>query len=95
MPAFATKDLARDARYWEHDGNRAIRKGDWKAVTKNRGEWELYNLKSNRTKLKDHSAKDPERTKELALAWKAWADHCGVWDWRELQAHRQKRAKNK
>src|SRR5688500_3981799 len=36
-PAFADKPLDRDALYWEHEGNRAVRIGDWKAVAKGPG----------------------------------------------------------
>jgi arylsulfatase len=32
MPAFADKPIERDAIYWEHEGNAAIRVGDWKLV---------------------------------------------------------------
>ena len=32
VPAFADKPIDRDAIYWEHEGNRAVRVGDWKLV---------------------------------------------------------------
>jgi arylsulfatase A-like enzyme len=33
-PAFQDQPLDREAIYWEHEGNRAIRMGDWKLVSK-------------------------------------------------------------
>ena len=32
VPAFDNKPIQRDAIYWEHEGNAAIRAGDWKLV---------------------------------------------------------------
>ena len=38
--------------YAEHEGNRMVRKGDWKLVSANfKGdEWELYNIKEDRNR---------------------------------------------
>ncbi|MFO0930792.1 MAG: hypothetical protein U0736_27800 [Gemmataceae bacterium] len=36
VPAFADRPIDRDALFWEHEGNRAVRVGDWKAVAKGR-----------------------------------------------------------
>lgn len=36
--------------YWEHQGNRAIRYGNWKAIRDEAGtEWELYDIVKDRT----------------------------------------------
>jgi arylsulfatase A-like enzyme len=78
-PAFANRPISREALYWEHEGNAAIRVGDWKLVRLGRnGPWELYNLKDDRTELHDLAAKEPDRAKELAGQWDAWADRTGV-----------------
>jgi arylsulfatase len=34
VPAFDGQELEREAIYWEHEGNRAIRIGNWKLVAK-------------------------------------------------------------
>ena len=34
VPAFDAKPIERDAIYWEHEGNRAMRQGKWKLVAK-------------------------------------------------------------
>jgi arylsulfatase A-like enzyme len=60
VPAFANQPIERDALYWEHEGNAAIRVGDWKLVRLGRnGPWELYNLKTDRTELHDLAAAEP------------------------------------
>lgn len=82
------------ALFWEHQGNKAVRVGDWKAVAANGGRWELYNLAEDRTETRNVSQADPEKTRELAALWRAWAERCGVWDWNDLQKHRRKRAKS-
>jgi hypothetical protein len=45
LPAFEGKPLPERAIFWEHEGNRAMREGDWKLVAKYpAGKWELYNI---------------------------------------------------
>ena len=49
--------IERDALFWEHEGNAAIRVGDWKLVRLGRnGPWELYNLQD-----RPHRAARPGR----------------------------------
>ena len=74
LPAFANKAIDRDALYWEHEGNAAVRVGDWKLVRYHGdGAWELYNLKTDRTELHDLAVQEPERAKEMAAKWESWA----------------------
>ncbi len=78
-PAFADKPVAREALFWEHEGNAAIRVGDWKLVRKGAaGPWELYDLKKDRTELNDLAASMPDKARELAAAWEAWAQRAQV-----------------
>ena len=73
-PAFGNQPIEREALFWEHEGNAAIRAGDWKLARVSRGgAWELYNLKSDRTELKNLVAENPTKAKELAGLWDAWA----------------------
>ena len=61
------------ALFWEHEGNRAARRGRWK-ITALRGEpWALYDLAADRTETRDLAAVRPGRVAELAAAWDAWA----------------------
>ncbi len=74
-PAFNGKDIGREAPiFWEHEGNRAMRDGQWKLVAKGaRGPWELYDIAADRTELNNLAAKQPQRTQAMANAWEAWA----------------------
>lgn len=64
--------------FWEHQKNKAIRKGDWKLVSISDGTWELYNLKKDRTEINNLMDEYPELVKELILDYKLWANKCGV-----------------
>ncbi len=64
--------------FWEHEGNRAIRDGKWKLVAKENKPWELYDIETDRTEMNDLAAKQPERVKELAAKWDAWAARANV-----------------
>jgi arylsulfatase A-like enzyme len=65
--------------FWEHEGNAAVRHGDLKLVRKGRsGPWELYDLKTDRTELHNLAASQPEKAKELAAEWEAWAERAHV-----------------
>jgi arylsulfatase A-like enzyme len=81
-PAFRGARVARaQPLFWEHEGNRAIRDGDWKLVLRHPGGWELYNLAADRTEMLDLAAQHPERVKELSSQWDAWASRVGVLPW--------------
>ncbi len=82
VSAFAGKPLNRQQPlFWEHEGNRAIRIGDWKLVSKHPKKWELYNMAADRTEMHDLAAKHPERTQEMAALWDSWAERVGVRPW--------------
>lgn len=79
VPTFDDKPLERDAIYWEHEGNAAIRVGDWKLVRLgDNGAWELYNIKADRTELHNLATEKPALAKELAAKWDAWAERTNV-----------------
>jgi arylsulfatase len=78
MPVFNDQPLNRDALFWEHEGNRAVRVGDWKLVAKNKQPWELYNIQSERTESNDLAASMPEKVREMSVKWDAWAQRMGV-----------------
>ena len=66
--------------YAEHEGNRMVRKGDWKLVSANfRGDkWELYNIKEDRTEQHNLIKEYPEMARELENAYFEWADRSDV-----------------
>ena len=59
--------------YFEHQGNRAVRRGRWKLVALDDAPWELYNFTDDRIESKDLSQDHPELVDELASAWDRWA----------------------
>jgi arylsulfatase len=77
-PAFENKPIERDFLAWEHEGNRAIRSGDWKLASLKGQTWELYNIATDRTELHDLASQYPERVKDLAAKWQQWAERCNV-----------------
>ncbi|MBN1125322.1 MAG: sulfatase-like hydrolase/transferase [Sedimentisphaerales bacterium] len=76
--------------FWEHEGNRAVRQGDWKLVSRfPDNKWELYNVKVDRSELNDISQQHPDRVNELKAAYLEWAVRCNVIPYGKLQQHRR------
>lgn len=73
---------------WEHEGNRAVRQGDWKLVAQFRGPWELYDLAADRTETRDLARANPAKVQELDAVYHAWAQRCGVVPYESLQVVR-------
>jgi arylsulfatase len=89
VPAFAGKTIQRDALFWEHEGNRALRIGDWKLVAKGSGgPWELYDLKRDRSELNDLAGAQPVRVNQMIAEWNRWAErtHAIPWPWKPAYA---------
>jgi arylsulfatase len=81
-PAFSDNWIERtNPIFWEHEGNKAIRIGDWKLVSKHNGKPELYDLANDRTELNDLSQKMPDKVSEMAGKWMRWAARAGVKEW--------------
>ncbi|MCA9151210.1 MAG: arylsulfatase [Planctomycetales bacterium] len=85
-PAFTAKSVERPQPiFWEHEGNRAVRSGQWKLVAKGPvGEWQLYDMATDRAEMHDLAQQHPERVKELSEQWMAWARQANVlpWPWK-------------
>ena len=70
---FGETQSIHDTLYWEHEGGRAIRTGNWKMAALPNQEWELYNLAADHTETNNLSAKYPEKVVEMNAAWIKWA----------------------
>ncbi len=82
LPALQGADWRREKPlYWEHEGNRAVRIGEWKLVSKHPGDWELYNMIEDRTELSDLSAGEGERVATMSGLYEAWAARSEVREW--------------
>ena len=70
VPVFS-KDgsVSHDYFWWFHDGNRAIRSGDWKLVADHQKPWELYNLHGDRSETRNLAPDQLARAKELEQEW--------------------------
>jgi len=84
--AFENKPLPRTQPiFWEHEGNRAVREGDWKLVARGPGgKWELYNLAADRTETRDLASAEPAKLKELLAKWETWAKRANAIPWPHL-----------
>jgi arylsulfatase len=86
---------------WEHEGNRAVRKGKWKLVSEfpgtwktfypypKSGAWELYDMEEDRGELDDLAAERPEVVEELAAIYERWAEASMVVPWEELEGKQE------
>ena len=80
-PLFAGEPLAGRLLFWEHEGNRAVRDGDWKLVAEHGKPWELYNLARDRSEQHDLATAEPKRAARMAAAWEAYARRALVEPW--------------
>jgi len=70
VPVFAKDNTVTHDFFWfDHDGNRAIRMGDWKLVADHTKPWELYNLATDRSETKNLAGVYPDRAKDMEAAW--------------------------
>jgi arylsulfatase len=69
---------------WEHEGNKAIRKGKWKLVKEHKDlAWELYDMQADPVEMRNLAAQLPKRAQALLQEYQAWEKQVGV---RELPA---------
>ena len=85
LPVFKGAPLEREAIYWEHEGNRAVRVGDWKLVAKGKEadrskpvKWELYNIVSDRNENVNLISSKPEIAEKLEQMWLSYANSSDV-----------------
>ena len=87
VPSFTSIPLKREAVYWEHEMNRAVRMGNWKLVsdgnfkrnTYTSDPWELYDMSNDRAELKNLATQHPELVKQMSDMWESYATRCMVY----------------
>ena len=81
-PALAGSAISRmQPLFWEHEGNRAVRSGNWKLVSSFPNEWELYDMAADRVERNDLAASRPDLVSTLSAEWDAWARRANVDPW--------------
>ena len=91
VPTFTNLPHRREVLFWEHEGNKAVRKGPWKLVCKHPKTWELYNVETDRTELSDVAPEHPDIVRDLSTLYTEWAIRCEVAPWQKLQEHRSRK----
>ena len=85
LPALRGRALRREnPLFWEHEGNKAVRSGDWKLVMRHGKPWELFDLSTDPIELHDLAAVQPERVKELSAKYEEWAARAFVVPFEQL-----------
>jgi arylsulfatase A-like enzyme len=85
LPVFkGAQRKGHDAIFWEHEGNRAVRSGKWKLVSKYPDKWELYDIEADRTEMKDLAPTEQARVKVMTDLYEKWAARAGVVPWQDL-----------
>lgn len=76
VPVFQGESLEWDFLFWEHEGNRALRVGNWKLVAKGDRrdrqqpvEWELYDIAKDRIESQNLAKSLPEKVQQLSEIW--------------------------
>ncbi|MCO6457409.1 MAG: arylsulfatase [Pirellulaceae bacterium] len=70
LPALAEDVIVeRDLLWWLHEGNRAVRVGDWKLVAAKGEHWELYDLSTDRAESHNLADAHPDQAKRLEALW--------------------------
>jgi arylsulfatase len=81
VPAFMNRSLDREAIYFEHEGNRAVRMGKWKLVAAHEEPWQLHDMEADRTETRDLSGEYPDLRAKMIGMYEKWAERCGVLPW--------------
>ncbi len=70
---FGKINSTHDTLFWEHEGGRAIRIGNWKMASLKDQKWELFNLEKDKTEINDLSSQYPDRVEDMNKLWEDWA----------------------
>jgi arylsulfatase len=85
LPLFAGASREAPLYVWEHEGNRAIRSGDYKLVNRFGDAWELFDMSADRLEANDLAARMPDKVAELDALYATQAARIGIQPWRGPQ----------
>lgn len=81
-PTLLGGKIARSAPlFFEHEGMRAVRDGQWKLVASHGDPWELYDMAADRTETNNLAAAKPEIVRSLVAKYEAWAARVDAKPW--------------
>jgi len=66
------KDVEHESIFWEHAGGKAVRQGNWKISALRGGDWELFDLKYDRTETNNLAKYYPDKIKNMEKLWDDW-----------------------
>lgn len=99
LPIASGGTVAQRCIFAEHEGNRMVRRGNWKIVSAlyRDNVWELYDISADRTEQNNLAEEYPALVAELAAEYEAWADRADVVPfapmWNEFSNPAQKKFK--
>ncbi|MCG6186302.1 arylsulfatase [Maribellus maritimus] len=83
------KPIHTEPIFWEHEGNKAVRLGKYKLVSKwnkeRETEWELYDLETDRSEMHNIASQQPEKVNEMEKMYEEWAQANHVLAWNKIQ----------
>jgi arylsulfatase A-like enzyme len=74
----ADTDAAPRVLFWEHMGNKAVRRGNWRLIQARGKSWQLFDLSSDPTETTDLAGQQPGLVDELKTLWREWAERSQV-----------------
>jgi arylsulfatase A-like enzyme len=81
LPIFQGGKLEDRPLFFEHEGNRAVYRGDWKLVAQHQHPWSLYQIRQDRTEVHHVAADHPDIAAALVEQYEAWATENYVLAW--------------
>jgi len=77
-PILDGKIRTQDPIYWEHEGGRAVRVGNWRLVSLKNANWQLFDMAEDLSETKNVASGHPDKVHELKELWNAWAKKVGL-----------------
>ena len=72
--------------FWEHEGNKALRKGNWKLVKDFEDpSWELYDLSTDICETKNLATTQVKVLNEMLAEYAVWSNKVGVKEFTKSQ----------